>query len=839
MIKEIQAAYEKGQVVLFLGAGCSLSSKDSEGEYLLSSPDLEKCLAKYVGWNYNGESLSAVYSAVKREVGESLYELLMKKFKHCTPSLEYINLAKYVWPRIYTTNIDDAFERALLIHSKQNINVRQRNNKISDQDQSFKNLDYVKLNGDISRPDFGFVFSPVEYGEAASLQPLWYKELAEDFYKYTFVFIGTKLNEPLFYHQVCRFRSEVDVTDRTGYVITPSATIIEKGNLEELGLKHIKGTLLDFVNWLDGTGSHNLSTINIALNRRPEMRALYAGISHDEKLNYASLFDDLYQIDRSLHVVKDEMPRIRSFYKGFKPDWVDIYDAVPAVLNDSDIFYQLVKEEINSVSNLVILYGQAGSGKSTLLKQTACRLHDDIGVRCFFIERPTSDFIGLIRELEKMHNDRFCIFLDRLDAHVLDIKEVIDSRIISKGLLICSESQRKWNGEIEYVLKDYYARAMKISNINKKDAKAILDKVEKYGPWTRLRSMTESQRISELLEKSKRQLLIGLLEATYGVGFEKIIENDFKSLTDEKERFFVILVGLATLHKYSIKRSFVSKALFFHTGMNDIDFFIKKLSGIISIDKENLSARHHIYVRYLFDAVVNFKEIFEALKALIFSYTAYGVPISKNVGRNDNQLFKALINHKFLKDIFKSHKDCVLGIYESFEKTFEHDGHFMLQYGLALRDFDMHNDAYEKLQVALIAFPNSSLIDHAIAQQELIISCRLDSYDKAYNLLQSAIERLEKLDTFYESRSDYPIVTLSEGHVSVFRRFKTEDEAKKLAKNYANRISRRTNFKDNKRLFSSWNKLVNFSFNGTWIDEKQNGAQGLTFINSEPDFQGF
>ena len=86
MNANIKTAYENGQLVLFLGAGCSLTSKDQYGNNLLSGSDLSKQIAKTLGWKYDNEPLSTVYSAAKNVLGNGLSDLLVELYKHCIPS---------------------------------------------------------------------------------------------------------------------------------------------------------------------------------------------------------------------------------------------------------------------------------------------------------------------------------------------------------------------------------------------------------------------------------------------------------------------------------------------------------------------------------------------------------------------------------------------------------------------------------------------------------------------------------------------------------------------------------------------------------------------------------
>lgn len=823
MNNHIRKAYEKGELVLLIGAGSSLTSLDQNGDKLLSSGAFSKIIAEEAGWQYSGEPLPSVYSAAKNVLGNGLNDLIARLYKHCKPSHEYLTIAKYTWPRIYTLNIDDALDKALVSNSPQKVNIRNRSDKVYDRDQLFNGLDYVKLNGSVDKIDVGLIFSQDEYGRASAMVPLWYRELAEDFFRYTFLFIGTKINEPVFYHQIARYRSETKSKERRSYVITPSATQIEKNNLMTLNLEHIPGSLGDFASWLTANFPIPLGPVDIAYNRNPALRELFSKATAKDKEKYASIFDDIVVVSRQYLKSYTEMAdkqKIRSFYKGFKPDWTDILDDIPAKIGSTKKLYEKIKNLLENQINLFVVTGPAGSGKTTLLKQVALMLSENDGIPCYFLEKPTSKLRELIIELEKLNSSRFCIFYDRLDSHAVDLKHIIEDRHLQNGLFIGSESQRKWKNSSKENFVHLNLFQMQLSEIDKKDAELILNKIEQFGPWTRLSKMSKNERINELFVRSKRQLLIGLLESTYGVGFEKIIEREYHDIPKGDERTFVILVGLATMHRYYIKQEYVSRALAYLDIKFGIRSLVSKLSGIIYHDRGKLMARHPVYVRHLFYNLIEPMDVFPVLKSLLLAFTVYKAPVSKHIEKNELQLFKALTNHNFLKDLFRTKRDFVFKIYEAFEKHFENDGHFWLQYGLALRDVNDQYGAFEKLKTALLAFPNSGHIVHALAQQELIMACLCSSKEKAYDLLDSAKERLENQIQFLKDRENYAIVTLSEGHTSVINKFEDDAEAQKIAKFYANRISNIEGFRGHLRLKRAWSNLTKFATTGTLIENQ-------------------
>ena len=215
--------------------------------YLLSCL-LSKLNLNSYGLPYDKEDLDVVYSAVQQQLGSTRQsEILRERFSQCSPSKFYITLAKYPWSRIYTLNIDDAFERALHQYSPQQVQIHQKDDPIRDQDQNYLRLDYIKLNGCVNRIPEGLIFSPQEYGRASAKVPTWYTQLARDYYSAQFIFVGTKLKEPLFFHQIQRYQERSGSIEPTSFVLTPSATPIEKAHLSAMHLEHIAGKGDDFV----------------------------------------------------------------------------------------------------------------------------------------------------------------------------------------------------------------------------------------------------------------------------------------------------------------------------------------------------------------------------------------------------------------------------------------------------------------------------------------------------------------------------------------------------------------------------------------------------------------
>ena len=270
-----------------------------------------------------------------------------------------------------------------------------------DRSPFFDELDLIKLNGSVDRLAEGLIFSPQEYGVASAAAPLWYEELARDFFRNTFFFIGTKLSEPLFFHQVERFRATVGSVEGESYVLTPSATPIEIGGLKELNLAHIAGTLEQFVAWLKVEFLEPPQPIDVAKRVYPQLEYLAKSSTPDKALRVFESVVRVGRVELSSHLRKI-IPRhkVRDFYRGFKPTWRDILDGVPAELRGTQVAFKRILD-VKPGEKLFVVYGPAGSGKSTALMQVGLRLAEMSRYPVYYLSEPIRDVRELLNALEE------------------------------------------------------------------------------------------------------------------------------------------------------------------------------------------------------------------------------------------------------------------------------------------------------------------------------------------------------------------------------------------------------------------------------------------------------
>lgn len=814
MHEDIFNAYRDGRLMLLLGAGASDGSLSYDGKKLPLGRELAIELAMMMNWDYNGEALSKVYSAINNINSAKLHGYFRDRFSNARPSADLLELVKFPWPRIFTLNIDDCIENALRKSGVQNFGVFLRNSPLEEVDPIFSKVQVVKLNGSADRPEDGFIFSPQEYGDGANRLPIWYRELGQSYSNYSFVFIGTKLDEPLFQHALAEMRSTINRSPLRGFVITPEASIIDKHHLSGLNLEHIAGTISDFVSWLNSKMPTRPTGWEIAISRRPELRSLDKSLSRSQKytLNSITLVsgDTLPRSD-----ARKSMGAIREFYRGFKPKWEDVQDGIPAKLAFIDKFIELVLSNAQS-GKCIALVGPAGSGKSTALMMTALDISRKQAAPVYYLKEPSINLKDIIRSLEQLNDSMYYLFIDKVEGMHLEISDFLrDEGRTCKVCFVITERLNIWKRRVESVIAPYVAKFNVIEKITRADATLILDKLEKFGPWTRLRSMPPISRIEEIYNKADRQLLIGLMEATTGVGFTQIIRKDFNDIGDVAHKAFLVIVGLASIHRSTMSPRIAGCALANLGIAKDINIMSRETEGIVVSSTKKLSARHPLYVRELFEKIVSTTLIRDCLKAVLEAFSDYDAPVIKNIGKADGAVFKSIINHRFIKKMMRNEEDNILSIYKAFETKFHVDGLYWLQYGLSLRDFDRHEQALDIFRTTRDAY-KSPQIDHAYAQQLLIMASRSTSWDDAKKLLDEAMIILNDLEQKAEDSDEYPIVTLAEGHISVMKTFFGTEGVRDLAQSYANKLLIVQRRNSNDRLREAIAKVVKFATNGIW-----------------------
>jgi tetratricopeptide (TPR) repeat protein len=323
-------------------------------------------------------------------------------------------------------------------------------------------------------------------------------------------------------------------------------------------------------------------------------------------------------------------------------------------------------------------------------------------------------------------------------------------------------------------------------------------------------------------EKSKRQLLIALREVTESEKFDDIIEDEWSKIASEEARWLFYVAGVSTVARVGISKQDAEGIyrIRYDRSSRKLSEVLNDLEGIVLIGEDGrLRVRHEVYAEHIF-GIEPLPAFLDAVKAILTALSRYEVPHTIRLTKNDSALFKWLLSAKSLykKCNARGSPEKGLSIYQCFEKTFELDGHFWLQYGLYCRKLGEDEAALEYLKKSIQAYPGNAFAVHALADLKLRVATKASvSTSVAETYISEAVEDLLNLDARQDSRSDlYPIATLGTRHIAALLHLGREAEAQSTAQRYFDRVQQLMRSASSPKLERLRKSLLIYASTGIW-----------------------
>ena len=795
-------AVERGEAVLFLGAGASATSLSETGSKIMQGWQLAAKLAEMGGLDYHEEPLPTVVAAVvgSRISRKQFEDLLRAEFQHCEPSDELTALMKFTWARLYTWNLDDT-----VTNCRQTAQRLKTFNGMVDPVSPNDNvafLQIVHLHGEASKPEHGYIFSESDYNERISKGHPWYRQAISDYIGKLPVFIGSKLREPILSLELDRARPRGSEGLGVAFLVSPDKfTPIQLAELEARGIVVISGYLSDFVDFIKSkTNSGGITPQSVAANRGAMGKALAkrGGVTASD-LGVARHLHIISDGDGNTPIVRlpltDTNGAARLFLEGRPPSWEIVFSDIPPRLSQVNALFDQLEESLQSNERLFVTYGQSGSGKTTAVMQALKQLAGDgRQVPIYELDGEIPSLKSAISLLARLHPDeKVVVYFGESFLFGDSFAEDLLSFDAGHFLFVGDARTSEWKNHIRRRLEGVGFRSFEFQRFAREDYEGLASAILSYVPAPRFHKMTPQQRFEEF-DRSKSQLLIAMKEATQSRNFREIITSEYNDLPDEDAKFCFLICGISTLARSGVASGSAKEAYDRISSHRPFSSALKVLDGIVSEDRNGrLIARHEIYVRHILENVASVEAVRSTIISMLECYTKYNVPIIKNVGRQDGILFRFLLNHNFLKELFKvkGSVDSPVEIYGHFEVDFQRDGHFWLQYGQYLSSVGRYDDALPVLEKSIQAYPDNDYAAHALADVQL----RVAEHTRVWSggvaeLVGHAVRTLEDLHSKRSSLTDqYAIVTLAKSHTRVLIKHDQIDAARVAAKRYFDEIS--------------------------------------------------
>ncbi|MEP3055805.1 SIR2 family protein [Ascidiaceihabitans sp.] len=777
-----------GEVVLFLGAGASHGSTNSKGNAVYKARELEIEFRNYLSETDTDLDIGDLAEDVM-EISEFDYlKMLKEQFLDCTPSNSLKKLFRYTWYRCYTLNYDDTLLHIPRHERVQKIVPFPRQSHVEEQ-RGFQELQTVFLNGSINHIEEGFILSGRQFRAGVRAPTPWYKKSIQDFANRTFVFIGTKLDEPIFQAHIEALQDDVASFSRS-FLLSPWLPSDRKcRKLKQFGITPVAASLDDFVEWLNREIGDKVEPDDIY-----EYQGLVPTSSNDE----GKAASNLIEIGTSIWLEKNTPGIVkirqlsRDFFSGLAPTWQTICGGVNADLTcilDAKAF--ILQRAADLQGGISVIRGQSGSGKTTATMAALLEASRTRSARVFELADQDSEVIlSAIKYLAKLDGPKKILFIPAIHQHI-DYLERFSNACEREGVELVGQIRSSdWTGRLGR-RKRYISDIHSISEISNSDYSVLAKLISNNAVAPEFRKLGFSEQV-ENLKKSRKQLLILMLEATKQRAFEEIIESEYNRLPDFDSQAVFCIVALVTMSRSKLSVGEIESIVDGFGVRLPFRQILGSLDGMIDITSANqLVGRHDIFVRHVVEKTADLGIVKQAIVAILESFTIFKVPFVYNAGKTKGNILKFLMRARFLTELFNgNNRRYVDEIYDELEFSYQNDGHYWLQRGKYYQIKGEHEYALKMFYRSVEAFDNN-YSRHSLAQQKLIFCSTLKQADQqAELLLAEGVQELERqIDIRDDAEDEYPIVALSKQHPEVLLNWGRYEEAKKVASEYHERLS--------------------------------------------------
>lgn len=767
LIPEIDA----GNVTLILGAGFSVGTpnKAKSPQGMPSTRGLIEAVFDKALGSVPTElpDLPEAFSLGKDEIAG--FDDFLTGLFTCSNTFDWQrSIFKHWWRAIFSTNIDDIPDVVHEVLSKKKLAVTSyrffNHTDGRPVDQNFLHPPFVKLHGDVRRLDEGVIFDRVSYADMSARNPDWITEIALHVTNGNCLFVGSSFRESDI-EAAIRHRelSGVHYETSPSWMVLKDCEEWQKKIYLRRGIRVIRSTAEEFFNFLSGN-SATPTAKELVARRAPSI----AGLTN---LTAAAwMAENFSEVSSQLADAGKEEGITPQFLRGDFPRWYYLAKGVPVEFGWMEKISLKLEDMLRGQRfnpYLQVLTGSVAQGKSTALRQMAMRISKlDIPVYEFIGDDEIS--IGYVVEVLKAQRGKVVLIVDSAADYFNRINAIAD-RIAQQNpelslLILAADRTDTVRRNLHNVTAfgkniDVY----EIDSLSEADALKLANLLIRFGvdhlPVHERDQHALQRKILDVETGYRGDLLATLYSVYSGRPFERKMDEEYAEVEagDANRAFNILAIITCTGHGVSYSDFAQILRIEPHRLLNLI---ATSLSNKIfrSRQSRTVSIRHRSIAEYLVRGCVPLNEkrrwVSDILRVLSTKWSVDD--IKKGFHPNAWRIYKGIIHHTFLMDIFWNDRDTVHSVYSEAQQWYGNDSLFWLQYGKFLEAIEEYDDSVAALEHSLAQWESSWQIRHALG------SVLLRRYSKGLgddDDFSRGIEFLDELIAERNFQDPYPVTT--------------------------------------------------------------------------------
>lgn len=649
---------QRGDAILFLGAGASVGAKGSKGEVAPSTDQLRDILCdRFLGGKLKSLPLSQIAELAKNEGGlPKVQELIKNIFFPLQPADFHQLIPLFRWYAIVTTNFDLVVERAYDRCKERQQSLApilcdgdQFSEKLRDPSQVL----YLKLHGCITHitdEHLPLILASEEYAKHRRNRERLFRHFQDWARERPVIFCGYNIGDPNI-QQILFDLSDLGMNRPYYGLVNPGFDEIIARYWTTKRFAVCAKTFEDFLQELDGTIPRPLRGLAALIRTKDTsiQPLIKVHVSPTTGL-LAYLQNELLHIHKGM-ATSGVAPI--DFYKGLTVEWDAFQQNLDVHRRASDdiILEAFLDDKKRKLGQAYLLRGHAGSGKSVTLRRIAWDIAHDFDGFIFLLREG-----GLLRrdhlaELFALTNQRLYIVIEDAVPHIRDILGVLTWSEKSKIpiTLIFGARTNEWNvysGDLESRTENDY----ELRDLTEREVSQLIEKLSAHKALGRLTNASHTARLDHFKLTAERQILVALHELNDDKPFEEIVFDEFRRVVPSEAR--ILYLDVCTLHRLGIgvRAGLISRISGITFEFFQRDFF-RPLEHVIRTyfdygSRDNMyRSRHPVIADIVFrqalpDPVERGNQIIRIIRNMDVDYVS------------DQTAFKEIIRGRVLADLF-------------------------------------------------------------------------------------------------------------------------------------------------------------------------------------------
>lgn len=551
-------AIQRGDAILFLGAGASIGAKGKNGEAAPSGNQLRDMLCDlFLGGSLKDKSLAQVSELAKNESSlPAVQQAIKKVFEPLRPAGFHNLIPLFRWFAIVTTNYDLVIEQAYSeCEERQQIlaPILQDGDQFSEKLRDASQVIYLKLHGCITHitdPNLPLILASEEYAKHLKNRTRLFRHFADWARERPIIFCGYDVGDPNI-QQILFDLADMGI-QRPSYALVNS-------NMDEILVRYwaskrfviYVSTFEKFLNELDSAIPRHTRGLGALL------KTTNASIQPWIKSQVSPTTELLTYLQDELEHVYKGMPtsgiQPKDFYKGLKITWGAVAQGldVRRRVSDDIILEAFLENAGSSAGQAYLLKGHAGSGKSVTLRRIAWDIANDFDGFVFFLREGGILRWDKLAELSELTGQRFCIVIEDAIPHIKDIQTILSKCENYKNAItfILGARTNEWNvysGSLEERVENGY----ELRDLTEREITQLVKKLGDCGALGRLTNSTTQEQLSHFKLTAERQILVALHDLSSQKPFEEIVFDEYKNIVPPEAR--ILYMDVCTLHRLGV-----------------------------------------------------------------------------------------------------------------------------------------------------------------------------------------------------------------------------------------------------------------------------------------------